>query len=126
MKLTIEQIANHSPCGDGAKWFREFYPNGLDLVSWTRDEQLRAITSGGHRYLGWAVAKGLVPMWAMVGANLDGASLYGANLVGANLDGANLVEANLDGARIPAKYKEQFSEQGYNLEGVIWIFGGTR
>ena len=116
MKLTIEQIANHSPCGDGAKWFREFYPNGLDLVSWTRDEQLRAITSGGHRYLGWAVAKGLVPMWAMVGANL----------VGANLDGANLVEANLDGARIPAKYKEQFSEQGYNLEGVIWIFGGTR
>ena len=106
MKLTIEQIANHSPCGDGAKWFREFYPNGLDLVSWTRDEQLRAIKSGGHRYLGWAVAKGLVPMWAMVGANL--------------------VEANLDGARIPAKYKEQFSEQGYNLEGVIWIFGGTR
>ncbi|HNJ04461.1 MAG TPA: pentapeptide repeat-containing protein [Leptospiraceae bacterium] len=121
MKLTIEQIANHSPCGDGAKWFREFYPNGLDLVSWTRDEQLRAITSGGHRYLGWAVAKGLVPMWAMVGAYLVGASLVGANLVGANLDGANLVEANLDGARIPAKYKEQFSEQGYNLEGVIWI-----
>ena len=57
----------------------------------------------------------------LVGANLVGASLYRANLVGANLDGANLVEANLDGARIPAKYKEQFSEQGYNLEGVIWI-----
>ena len=76
MKLTIEQIANHSPCGDGAKWFREFYPNGLDLVSWVFDEDVKSpaeVLADGA--LGFAVAMDDRGFW-VAGDNLMDVHLF--------------------------------------------------
>jgi len=125
--ITEAKLNELGECMDGVEWFCERYPDGLDLIKWTREEQIDALKNGGAPWLGWGFEHGLIPFWNLNGANLNGANLYGANLYGANLDGASLNRANLDGAslygaRIPSLYKDKINEDDvYGYKSIIWV-----
>lgn len=93
MKITRQTLTDLGACGEGIEAFCSFYPEGLDLGEWTKEEQIRVLRSPLSEYLGWAWSRGLAPMWSLRGANLRRANLRGADLEGANLRGADLDRA---------------------------------
>jgi uncharacterized protein YjbI with pentapeptide repeats len=83
MKITEQTLKDKSACSDGVKAFNDMFPDGFDRSDWTQEKQIEILKSPLGRYLGWAHVKGIVPVWSMQGANLEGAYLGRANLEGA-------------------------------------------
>ena len=67
-------------------------------VEYNLAAQMLLLSTPLKKHWGYAVYKGWIPAWSMMGANLSGADLSDANLWGADLRGANLSDANLRGA----------------------------
>src|SRR3990167_1489266 len=108
MLLTVDMLHAKGACASGIEDFRAIFGDKFD-GDWTPDLQLWVLhdwpyaTPEGVRlvslrkYIGWAYAQKLIPLWSMSGANLSGANLHGANLSGADMRWANLSGANLHG-----------------------------
>lgn len=78
MKITKELLIEKGARCEGLQQFARFFPSGFD-GEWTRELQIKILTKTRlRRHFGWAVDAGVVPMWGMNGASLDGASLAGA------------------------------------------------
>ena len=88
------------------------------LLEWSQASQLAAIQGPLRKYVGWAWAAGVLPAWAMRGANLRGADLTWADLTGADLTGANLRGADLYGGRLFGARLFGADLRGVNLRGV--------
>ena len=105
MRITKKLLEEKDACVEGLACFNATFPNGIDLKDWTVEKQIEVLKSDLRKYIGWAFVRGIIPLWSMQGANLEGANLGGANLEGAYLGGAYLEGANLEGAYLGgAKY----------------------
>jgi uncharacterized protein YjbI with pentapeptide repeats len=111
--ITRKYLKEKNACTNGISAFDSVFPQGFDLKDWTVEKQIEILKSDLRIYIGWAFARGIVPLWSMEGANLGGANLGGANLEGAYLGGANLEGAYLEGANL-----ERANLEGANLEGA--------
>ncbi|WP_437901121.1 pentapeptide repeat-containing protein [Sorangium sp. So ce124] len=99
MPLSREQAGSSGDI-DTPSWLRRLYPEGLSESDWTVEEQVRALASGGARFLVSAHRAGYFPLWPMDGVDLCGADLRRADFrelsfAGARLDGVDLSEGDL-------------------------------
>ena len=107
VRITKKLLEEKEACAEWLACFNATFPDGIDLKDWTAEKQIEVLKSDLRKYIGWAFARGIIPLWSMQGANLEGAYLGGANLGGAYLEGANLEGANLEGAYLGgARYDE--------------------
>ena len=106
MLLTVDMLHAKGACASGIEDFRAIFGDKFE-GDWTPDLQLWVLhdwpyaTPEGVRlvslrkYIGWAYAQKLIPLWSMSGADLSTADLSTADLSGADLSGADLYRANL-------------------------------
>ena len=100
VRITKKLLEEKEACAEGLACFNFAFPNGIDLKDWTVEKQIEVLKSDLRKYIGWAFVRGIIPLWSMQGANLEGAYLRYAYLGGANLRDANLRDAYLGGAKI--------------------------
>ena len=92
-------LVAHDACASGlADYDAASDEDVAPFLRWSMASQLAAIQGPLRKYVGWAWAAGVLPAWALRGANLAGTNLTGASLARADLYGADLAEANLAGA----------------------------
>jgi uncharacterized protein YjbI with pentapeptide repeats len=115
--ITLDQLKEKRACDTGIVEFRKEFGNSVTL-DWTLTTQLKIIQGPLRRWFGWAVHNGIIPMWSMEKANLEGLDLIGADLEGADLEGANLYRANLQGANLYRANLQETDLQGANLQGA--------
>lgn len=81
IKLTRSQLEKLAACDDGIEALETLLGEGDEWeTDWTRKRQIELLQTTVGKYIGWAHANGLIPMWSMSGANLSGADLSRANL----------------------------------------------
>jgi len=96
ININIAQLKELNACQQGIVKFIAEFPDGISGLDWTREKQKEfLLTSPLKSYFGWAVSKGLLPMWSFEAMNLERADLQGADLAGLPLKWANLKEAHL-------------------------------
>ena len=100
MRITKKLLEEKDACAEGLACFNATFPDGIDLKDWTAEKQIEVLKSDLRKYIGWAFARGIIPLWSMQGANLGRANLGGSNLGRANLEDANLENANLENANL--------------------------
>ena len=111
MLLTVDMLHAKGACASGIEDFRAIFGDKFD-GDWTPDLQLWVLhdwpyaTPEGVRlvslrkYIGWAYAQKLIPLWSMSGAVLRWADLYGADLRNADLSSADLRNTNLSNTNL--------------------------
>ena len=88
MRITKKLLEEKEACAEGLACFNATFPDGIDLKDWTAEKQIEVLKSDLRKYIGWAFARGIIPLWSMQGANLGRANLVRANLEDAYLGGA--------------------------------------
>ena len=78
MRITKKLLEEKDACAEGLACFNATFPDGIDLKDWTAEKQIEVLKSDLRKYIGWAFARGIIPLWSMQGANLEGAYLGGA------------------------------------------------
>ena len=115
MRITKKLLEEKEACAEGLACFNATFPDGIDLKDWTAEKQIEVLKSDLRKYIGWAFARGIIPLWSMQGANLGRANLVRANLYSANLESANLENANLENANLYSANLESANLGGANL-----------
>ena len=118
MRITKKLLEEKEACDEGLACFNATFPDGIDLKDWTAEKQIEVLKSDLRKYIGWAFARGIIPLWSMQGANLGRANLVRANLYSANLESANLVRANLESANLENANLENANLYSANLESA--------
>ena len=120
MIITREILEQHGACRHEIDRFTHDFPDGCPTPRSSK-QQIRMLLEYEviRENWGWAVLCGIIPAWAMCGANLSGVDLSGADLHWANfrladLGGVNLTGANLRWADL---YRADLSEA--ILEGAV-------
>jgi len=80
VRITKKLLEEKEACAEGLACFNATFPDGIDLKDWTAEKQIEVLKSDLRKYIGWAFARGIIPLWSMQGANLGRANLVRANL----------------------------------------------
>lgn len=104
MIITLQQLIDLEACDPAIRLFREQFGDRLEIDNYTPDKQEWLIRSEWRRYLGWAWAKKILPIWSLRGVNLSGFDLSGVDLrwsdfresdfSGSDLSGSDLRESD--------------------------------